>query len=192
MGNMGGYPGAVARSPAASWGQSPSGYPGAGLGSLPGLWGQSMPNTPLSTGAQDGFPPPYPYMGPQPSMTATMPVPATVPNNTSIAAALSMPPETASLLVNGTAPSGLLPSAQQASKALEANAEGSHDGRAVKQMSSSMSAEGSARSERPVGIAICLPKLHKQLSICSNEDLTAKAVAKLWGVNLKHYTGRTS
>ena len=192
MGNMGGYPGAVAGSPSASWGQSPSGYPGAGLGSLPGLWGQSMPNTPLPTGAQDGFPPPYPYMGPQPSMTATMPASATVPNNTSIAAALSMPPETAPLLANGTAPSGLLPSARQASKALEANAEGSHAGQAVKQMSSSMSAEGSARSERPVGIATCLPNLHKQLSIRSNEDLTAKAVAKLWGVNLKRYTGRTS
>ena len=43
-----------------------------------------------------------------------------------------------------------------------------------------------------VGIAACLPKLDKQLSQRSSEELTARAVAKLWGVNLKRYTGRKS
>lgn len=53
-------------------------------------------------------------------------------------------------------------------------------------------AQVSAGGNPPLGLAACLPKLEKQLSSRSCEDLTAKAVAKLWGVNLRRYTGRSN
>ena len=57
----------------------------------------------------------------------------------------------------------------------------------------STAAAGVEVNERPsASIASCLPKLNKQLSIHNSEDLTAKAVAKLWGVDLKKYRGRHS
>lgn len=45
--------------------------------------------------------------------------------------------------------------------------------------------------QRPgASLASCMPKLDKQLSARSNSELTAKEVAKLWGVNLRKYVGR--
>lgn len=44
--------------------------------------------------------------------------------------------------------------------------------------------------KQPASLASCMPKLDKQLSARSNGELTAKEVAKLWGVNLKKYVGR--
>ena len=45
-------------------------------------------------------------------------------------------------------------------------------------------------SSPAASIASCMPKLDKQLSAWSNDDLTAKEVAMMWGVKLRKYVGR--
>ena len=66
------------------------------------------------------------------------------------------------------------------------------------QMRGSVSSAEPGRGDASVGpvikpaasIAGCMPKLDKQLSARSNDDLTAKEVAMMWGVKLRKYVGR--
>lgn len=51
-------------------------------------------------------------------------------------------------------------------------------------------ASGASVSKPATSITSCMPKLNKQVSARSNSELTAKEVAKLWGVNLRKYVGR--
>jgi len=91
-----------------------------------------------------------------------------------------------------TAAAAALACKQQQLSRKEPGAEDTSGGQSSKQTGGKVLQAVAAIGNRPVGIAACLPKLDKHLSHRSSEDLTARAVAKLWGVDLKRYTGRNS
>ena len=204
MGGPGGYPGVMQGSPPAPWGQAlrnmtlPNGVqgtfpPGTGaVANLPaGPWGQGIPSMVLQNGAQEVLQPcADPTMASQPiaevvsegiAAADTTPLLSAQPVNSQAAAALVW-----------TASAAALACQQQQLSRKEPRAEDTSGGQNSKQTGGKVLQAVAAIGSRPVGIAACLPKLDKQLSHRSSEDLTARAVAKLWGVNLKRYAGCNS
>ena len=186
-----------------------SNYEGHAPGSLAGSWMQSMPsvpNMPAQLGAQGGLQP-YPCMGPQPDMLTPAAAAASAdPEAVTAQQATQQGSLTASavdstiaidsrhLLVHGGAltdsQSALASDMQQHTQA--GTAKNASDGPSSQHNSMNAAQIRTKSVDLPLGMAACLPKLDKKLSNCSCEDLTAKAVAKLWGVNLRRYTGHST
>ena len=183
-----------------------SNYEGHAPGSLAGSWMPSMPSMPAQLGAQGGLQP-YPYMGPQPGMLT--PAAATafaVPEAVTVQQATQQGSLAASAVDSRTAidsrqlpvhggavtdsQSALASDMQQHPHA--GTAKTASDGPSSQHNFANAAQVRPKSADPPLGMAACLPKLDKQLSNCSCEDLTAKAVAKLWGVNLRRYTGHST
>ena len=175
-------------------------------GSLSGSWMQSMPSTQAQLGAQGGLQP-YPCVAPQPGMLTPAAAAAfATPQAVAVQQATQQGFLTTSAVDSKTAvDSRQLPAhgaavtdnqaalpldMQQQSQAGTANTASDCPSSQHKSVAAAQVRPGLA--DPPLGMAACLPKLDKQLSDRSCEDLTAKAVAKLWGVNLRRYTGRTT
>ena len=170
---------------------SPSSYEGHGPGGL-GSWVQSMPMQMLA-GGQGGLQP-YPYMGPQPNIPAAAAAAAVTTGQSQPALEQSSPAisiaDAAQSSAHDVARRGSQSAVQRQSQPGTAQPTKEDPSRSHKCVES---AQGRAGEGGPtLGLAACLPKLGKQLSNRSCEDLTANAVAKLWGVNLRRYTGRSS
>ncbi|KAL3153230.1 hypothetical protein ABBQ38_011583 [Trebouxia sp. C0009 RCD-2024] len=171
---------------------SPSNYEGHVPGG-PASWVQSMPSMQIPAASQGGLQPySYSHMGPQPNTPA---VAAAVANSQSPPAVEQSSPAMSTAdarqspthdVARGGCQSAMQPQSQS-------DTAPTSKGGASSQHKCVDTAQGRAGEGGPaLGLAACLPKLEKQLSSRSCEDLTAKAVAKLWGVNLKRYTGRSS
>lgn len=169
--------------------------------SLAGSWVQRMPSVQAQLGAQGGLQP-YPCVGPMltPAAAAALATPqavavqqATQQGSLATSAADSSTVDSRHLAVHGAAMPDSQPAlasdTQQHSQAGTANIASDGPSSQRKPVDAAQVRPGLA--EPPLGMAACLPKLDKQLSNRSCEDLTAKAVAKLWGVNLRRYTGRS-
>ena len=177
-------------------------YEGHAPGNLAGSWVQSMPSMQAQLGAQGGLQP-YPYGGPQPGMLApaaaaaaafATPQAVAVHQATQQGALATSAVESRHLPVHGAAmtdsQSALASDTQQHTQARAAKTASDDPSDQHKSVDAAQVRPGLA--DPALGMAACLPKLDKQLSNRNCEDLTAKAVAKLWGVNLKRYTGRSS
>lgn len=175
-----------------------SGYPGAGPGSPAGPWGSSMANIHVPLGPQGGLQP-YPFMGVQPSMPTPIAA-ATVASQSQrltepgLPTAVVAKPSQHAIGLTHTAGTGnergMSAGDQQQSET--ASPSTTCDSAQTQQRSKDAVLNQSAVDRQPLGVATCMPQLVKQLSNRSSEDLTARAVAKLWGVNLRRYTGRSS
>ena len=205
MGVPGGYPGVMQGSPPAPWGQGlpnmplPNGVqgtfpPGTGAAgqNLPaGPWGQGIPSMVLQNGAQGVLQPcADPTLVSQPTAEVLSQASA-VADSTPLHSAEPVNGQAAATVIS-TASAAALACQQQQFSRKEPRAEDTSVGQSSKQTGGKVIQAVAAIGNRPVGIAACLPKLDKQLSHRSSEDLTARAVAKLWGVNLKRYAGRNS
>lgn len=181
-------------------------YEGHAPGSHAGSWVPSLPSMPsmqAQPGAQGGLQP-YPGAGAQPGV----PTPAAIAAATSQAAAVQAATQHSSQILsavdsqtaNDSKPvesadrmDGESAQALDMQQRTQAEAVNTASPGVSGQHKSVDAAKGRAGlGDAPLGMAACLPKLEKQLSNRSSEDLTAKAVAKLWGVNLRRYTGRNS
>ena len=204
MGGAGGYPGGVQGSPGTAWGQGmpivsslngPQGNfqaSGAGPSSPASQWQPSMS---FPNGSQ---PYPYPVMGPHPSMP-TVALPQTSTEADSGARQLAQAPAGNAAAAGSSSTQAVAVSSQQQQSSITerggteqkaGNSSAVSHGQSSKLTDSRVTQAVASVMARPAGMAACLPKLEKQLSNRSSEDLTARAVAKLWGVNLKRYTGR--
>ncbi len=202
MGGPGGYPGVMQGSPPAPWGQGlpnmplPNGVQGTfppGTGAVPNLpagpWGQGIPSMVLQNGAQGVL---QPCVDPT---VVSQPVAEVLSQASAVADSTplhSAQPATSQAAALSTAAAAAFACQQQQLSRKEPRAEDTSGGQSSKQTGGKVLQAVAAIGNRPVGIAACLPKLDKQLSHRSSEDLTARAVAKLWGVNLKRYAGRNS
>ncbi len=205
MGGPGGYPGVMQGSPPAPWGQGlpnmplPNGVQGAfppGTGAvgqnLPaGPWGQGIPNMVLPNGPQGVLQPcADPTVVFQP-IAEVLSQASAAADSTPLHSAQPATSQAAAAMVSTASAAALACQQQQLSKK-EPRAEDTGGSQSSKQTGSKVLQAVAAIGNRPMGIAACLPKMDKQLSHRSSEDLTARAVAKLWGVNLKRYAGRNS
>lgn len=179
-----------------------SSYEGHAPGSLAGSWMQSMP----STQAQQGVLQPYPCVGPQTGMLTSAAAAADVATAQAVQQATQQGSVATSAADSRTttdsrqslvqvaavtdSQSALASDMQHHTQAGTANTASDDPSSQHKSVGAAQVRPGFA--DAPLGMAACLPKLDKQLSNRSCEDLTAKAVAKLWGVNLRRYTGRTA
>lgn len=184
-----------------------SGYEGNAPGSHAGSWVHSMPSMPsmqAQLGAQGALQP-YPSAGLQPGMFTPSAVAAAVtPQAGAVQAATQDSSQTVSAVDSWTAhdskpaasadradgESALASELQQRTQTGSANTASQGVSSQHKSVDAAQGRGG--LGDPPLGMAACLPKLEKQLSNRSSEDLTAKAVAKLWGVNLRRYTGRSA
>ena len=203
MGGPGSYPGVMQGSPPAPWGQGlpnmplPSGVQGTfppGTGAVPNLpagpWGQGIPNMILQNGAQGALQPcADPTVVSQP-IAEVLPQASAAADSTPLHSAEPATSQAAAAALS-TASAAALACQQQQLSRKEPRAEDTCVGQSSKQTGGKALQAVAAIGSRPMGIAACLPKLDKQLSHRSSEDLTARAVAKLWGVNLKRYSGRS-
>ena len=205
MGGPGGYPGVMQGSPPAPWGHGlpnmplPNGVqgtfpPGTGAArqNLPtGPWGQGIPNMVLPNGAQGVLQPcADPTVVSQP-IAEVLSQASAAADSTPLHSAEPVNSQAAAAVVSTASAAALACQQQQVSRK-EPRAEDTSGGQSSKQTGGKVLQAVAAIGSRPVGIAACLPKMDKQLSHRSSEDLTARAVAKLWGVNLKRYAGRNS
>ncbi len=202
MGGPGGYPGVMQGSPPA---QSllnmplPTGVQGTfppGTGAVPNLpagsWGQGIPSMVLQNGPQGVLQPcADPTVVPQPVAEVLSQASATA-DSTPLHSAEPVNSQAAAAVVSQTASAAALARQQQQLSRKEPRPEDTSGGQSSKQAGGKVLQAVAAIGSGPVGIAACLPKLDKQLSHRSSEDLTARAVAKLWGVSLKRYAGRNS
>ncbi|DBA76239.1 TPA: hypothetical protein ACH3X1_009959 [Trebouxia sp. C0004] len=204
MGGLGGYPGVMQGSPPAPWGQGLPNMPLANVvqGTFPpgtvavpnlpaGPWGPGIPSMILPNGAQEVL---QSYADPkvvfQPSAEVVSQSSGAA-NSTPLHSAQPVTSRAAAA-VNSTASAAALACQQQQLSRKEPRAEHTSGGQSSKQTGGKVLQAAAAIGNKQVGIAACLPKLDKQLSHSSSEDLTARAVAKLWGVNLKRYAGCNS
>ena len=173
-------------------------HPRAGPGSLVGPWGSNLPSMQAPIGPQGGLQP-YPFMGLQPNMPTPSPAaPAPsqsqqLPEQRLPAAVDAKPGQHASSLTHVArtdSESGVSVGCQQQSETTSPSS--AADTAEKQQRSIKTTLAGGEVDKQPLGMAACMPQLVKQLSNRSSEDLTARAVAKLWGVNLRRYTGRSS
>ena len=204
MGGPGSYPGVMQGSPPAPWGHGlpnmplPNGVqgtfpPGTGaVSNLPaGPWGQGIPSMVLQKGPQGVLQPcADPIVVLQPIAEVLLQASAAA-DSTALHSAEPVNSQAAAVVVSTASAAALACQEQQVSRK-EPRAEDTGGSQNIKQTGSKVLQAVAAIGNRPVGIAACLPKLDKQLSHRSSEDLTARAVAKLWGVNLKRYAGRNS
>lgn len=205
MGGAGGYPGGLQGSPGSAWGQGMPNVPllnngpqgnfqasGAGPSSPASQWQPSMS---FPNGSQ---PYPYPVMGPNPSMP-TVSLPQTSTEADSGERQLAQAPAGNAADAGCSSAQAVAVSSQQQQSSITerggmdqkaGNSSAVSHGQSSKLTDSRVIQAVASVTARPAAVAACLPKLEKQLSNRSSEDLTARAVAKLWGVNLKRYTGR--
>ncbi len=150
-----------------------------------------MASMPFPDGVHGGFQP-YPWLGAQPSMPVAVPVQAsTAVDSTDASAVHAGPVQTgANQGVSAAVQPGIPISDQQTGSVMGSDAFQSSHGQTADKADRNKLQIVNRLSDRPLGVAACLPKPEKQVSNRSSEDLTARAVAKLWGVNLKRYTGR--
>lgn len=177
-------------------------YEGHAPGSHAGSWVHSMPSMQAQLGAQGGLQP-YPCAGPQPgvptpaaaaaSATQAAPVQAATQHSSLIMSAVDSRTANDSKSVESAARTdGESAQASDMQRNTQAGTAYTASQGVGSRHKSVDAAQGRAGlGDPPLGMAACLPKLEKQLSNRSSEDLTAKAVAKLWGVNLRRYTGRS-
>ena len=165
-------------------------YEGLVPGSLAGSWVQSMPSMHAPAGIQGGLQS-YPCVGPQPGMPAAaataQPQPVVQDGSPAMSAVDSR--QSPARDVARTDGTRFLPSAMQ-QQTQEGTAHAASDGPSSNHKCVNAARVKTGLGDAPLGMAACLPKLEKQLSNRSCEDLTAKTVAKLWGVSLRRYTGR--
>lgn len=176
-------------------------YEGHAPGSHAGSWVHSMPSMQAQLGAQGGLQP-YPCAGLQPGVPAAAAASAT--QAAAVQAATQHSSLTMSAVDSRTASDskpvesadrtdGESAQVSDMQQHTQAGAVNTINSQGLSSWHKSVdAAQGRAGlGDAPLGMAACLPKLEKQLSTRSSEDLTAKAVAKLWGVNLRRYTGRS-
>ena len=168
------------------------GCPGAVAGSPEGPWAQSMASMGSPGGLQS-----YPFVAPQSGRShvvdaATAATQAKATKDQSCSAAVTADAaEVGSSLTHDMGKGSLQPLLLKEGQAPPQAGKHGTAGQFLSEQQNSVNASQPACTinKSPSGMAACLPKLEKQLSSRSCEDLTARAVAKLWGVNLRRYTG---